>query len=185
MTSVRIRLRSGSREIELEGPRLDVDALLERWWLSGEQRQEQDEDAAELSEPRSGRTNRESRPKAKRAKVTPNGGVSPLFDVQAVVNKMREDVDYELFEQKVLHEKDSLNKLKLVCWFTRAELTTGEIAKILQELGVKIEQSNVSHTLRRARSEFLQDGVRRKGAIVRYRLAGKSNKDFETWLRKG
>jgi hypothetical protein len=48
MTGVKRRLRSGSREIELEGPRADVDALLERWWLSGEQPQEHGEDAPEL-----------------------------------------------------------------------------------------------------------------------------------------
>lgn len=185
MTVVKVRLRAGTREIDVEGPRADVDALLERWWLpAGGDGTSEEFTNGEPARPSAGRPPK--RPKKGRARKEANGGegvASGSFDPQVLVNKMREDEDYELFEEKVLHAKNLLNKIKLVCWSSGAEHTTGEIAKVLHALGVKVGQPGVSNALNRARSEFLQDGVRKKGNIVRYKLGGKPAKDFESWLR--
>jgi len=104
------------------------------------------------------------------------------FDPQPIVNAMREDARHDLWEAKVLHAKGVINKIKLVCWFDTQPRTTGEVRKILDGLGVKIGLPNVSDAIKASQSEFLQDGARTKGAIIRYRLTSKAAKDFGNWL---
>jgi hypothetical protein len=118
-----------------------------------------------------------------RAAKKPNDGPGKeAFDLQSLVNTIRDDPNYERYESKVLHADDALAKVKLICWKAEQRLTSGEISRILGGLGVKMKQPAVSGTIARSLGEFLQDGERKKGAVIRYGLTGKAKKTFEVWL---
>lgn len=177
---VKIQLTAGSREIIVEGPRKDVDELLTKWWLTPhEQRDETDlSDDREKSAKSSGkaRYRRAASPSAAK-----KNGIEK-FDPQPVVNGMREHEQFGAWEIKVLHADILINKIKLVSWYHKEPMTTGEIASVLDGLGVKTDVPTVSKRIKKSLSEFLQDGARSKGAIVRYKLTGKAEKDFDVWL---
>jgi hypothetical protein len=176
---VKVRLKAGSREIEAEGPRGDVDELLAKWWTPPSADGDGEEEQIDLGR-RPKRPGATSRKRATSPGSEGKGGV-PL-DLQPMINKMREDESHDTWEEKVLHTRSLINKIKLVCWYHNEPLTTGQIVKVLEGLGVKTQLSNVSTAIKDALAEFLQDGVRTKGAIIRYKLTGKTAKEFEAWL---
>lgn len=179
---VKVRLRVGSREIELEGTREEVDGLLEKWWTTSST------DSTDSHEEPDDQRSAKSVPVTRRKRLTraasSDNARKPPFDPQPVVNAMREAKHHDVWETKVLHAKSAINKIKLVCWFSKEHRTTGEIKAILEGLGVKMSLPNVSNSLKSSLSDFLQDGARSKGAVVRYKLTGKAEKDFEAWLNK-
>ncbi|MGD0139920.1 MAG: hypothetical protein ABSD28_13675 [Tepidisphaeraceae bacterium] len=182
MNVVKIKLRDGSREIELEGPRADVDALLKTWWQD-----EPFEHSASGNSDKPGAPKPASRrPPSSRAGSprSTSHGKAPPFDPQPIVNRMRDHPDFQIWEEKVLHQRNAIKKIKLVAWFSKEPQTTGEFHAILQGLGVKANQGNVSNSVKAAISDFLQDGTRTRGAVVRYKLTSNAEKEFGAWLKK-
>jgi len=116
--------------------------------------------------------------------MQPAKNSSQTFDPQPIVNAMREDQHHDLWKTKVLHAKSAINKIKLICWYNKEYRTTGEIKAVLEGLGVKMSLSNLSNSLKDSLSDFIQDGARFKGAVVRYKMSGKAAKDFDAWLNK-
>lgn len=177
---VKVHLKAGSREIQVEGLREDVDELLAKWWTNSTTDQEEQEEVRDSTIPSSSRSRARRKRPAASTQTGKNG--DPAFDSQPIVNAMREHHDHELWEKRVLHAKSAINKIKLVCWYHKQYLTTGEINAVLQGLGVKMSLPNVSNSIKSSLSDFLQDGARSKGAVVRYKLTGKAEKDFEARL---
>lgn len=177
---VKVRLKVGSNEIEIEAARKDVDELLAEWWIKCvESDDKHDVNASRgLTPP----TKRRSTQRGSRQATVGAPEGRAVFDVQPTINEMREHKEHDMWESRVLHSKSAINKIKLVCWFCKKNLTTGEIQKILAGLGVKIGLPNVSNAIKAQLSDFLQDGARTKGAVVRYRLTGRAEKEFERWL---
>lgn len=182
MAMIKLRLRHGNREIEVEGSRNDVDELLNVWWAVKTTDDGGDgDDGDDEVEASAVRRSRNGRKKSRSPSMPPSGN-GAKFDSQPLVNAMRENQQYDLWETKVLHAKDALAKVKLVCWYAKQPLTSGDIHRVLGGLDVRISLPRVSEAIKRGISNFTQDGARVNGAIVRYKLTGKAEKDFQLWL---
>lgn len=182
---IKVRIKRGAAEIEIEGAHAIVEAALEKWWprLYGATTATDEADEGP-PEP----VTRIPKSQRRRAKRAPSSGPNerPRFDPTPWVNKMKEDSRFTAFEEKVLHKSDRLNKILLVCWFVDQPLTSGEIQKILVTLGVKLSLAHVSTALSSNSSSFITTGQRQRGGEpIRYTLTGKAKKDFETWFQNG
>ena len=173
--TIRIRLRSGEHEIEIEAPRNDLDALLERWW------------ASEGLKTQSGTTKSHHAKKKSRAATNPvtasQTRAEDHFDELGVANRLKEEQRFPKITEKVLHAGSQLQKVTLVCWYVDSEVTSGNIQRILEMLGVKISLPDVSKILKKHQNKFITP-VKRKagGAIPKYKLTSKARADFEKWL---
>lgn len=176
---IKIRLKSGEHEIEIEGAPGDVDRLLDTWWGSEDQ-QSHNGVKNDTHKPRRKTAGKKAASRSPRA--NPVSESDHGFDVQALVNKMRDHADFATWETHILHKRPRAPKVMLVAWFSDALMTSGEIHKVLQELGDTIDQPGVSNTLKDNSSLFQQDVRRKKGSTPRYKLSGRARKEFEKQL---
>ena len=62
-------------------------------------------------------------------------------------------------------------------------MTTGDISRVLKQLGVPVATATISNTItRKAKSYIMYDGVRTKGAVIRYSLNRRGIQYFEELL---
>jgi hypothetical protein len=97
--------------------------------------------------------------------------------ISLVVNAIKSSEHAELIEQKILDQRNQLNRVLLPLFIVheelgnKYELTSGDIAKITRELGVPVGQPDVSKTLAGEASRFvLGDKTRSRGKAVRYKM---------------
>lgn len=173
--AVKVRLRKGDCEIELEGPRGDVDGLLEQWWPGLASAK-----PPKTSTPPKPKTS--SKAKGRRQARQKQADEEDAFDHVATANLLKESKHYDKITKKVLHETDNWGKAALVLWFANASLTSGDIRGTLSALDVRAALSTVSNVLKRHSDKLTQSESRVSGAKVRYKLTGKSRADFEKWL---
>ncbi|MHA7813828.1 MAG: hypothetical protein ACX94C_10595 [Phycisphaerales bacterium] len=177
---VRVRIRDGEFEIEAEGPQSFVQETVAEWVESVKNGIEQRvKDKKPATRKSSGKTKQSGSKTSKRA--VPKDAEDD-FDSQTLVNQIREDGQCEMFERKVLDARSRINKAKLILWYADRHLTTGQIAKVLSGLGVKIGTPGISTAINNHLNDFLQDGTRTKGAVIKYKLTGKSAREFTKWL---
>lgn len=95
----------------------------------------------------------------------------------AVVNRIKEDESLQWL-QAVVDSRDMTRRVLLPLYVAseidpRCEgVTSGFIARVYTELGVRIAQANVSRELSgKAKKYVLADTVRRKGAPVHYKIS--------------
>lgn len=175
---IKIRLKSGEHEIEIEATPAEVDRLLETWWSSPTVSSSGNKNTG------SPRGRRSKTGRSRRSDAAPKGNTkaSANFDPQEIVNAMREHEDYDTWEEKVLHQRAHGPKVKLVAWNADDFLTSGQIHSVLDGLGVKIDISAASRALKAEASSFQQQGVRKRGSVPLYKLTSKARKDFTNWL---
>jgi hypothetical protein len=182
--TVRVRLKSGNSEIEVDGDRAEVDALLERWWTplisgggqpDGDVPPEHGEDNVQLQRPRRRKTTTATKP--------PTPSESDGINTQNIVNDLKESEQFERLEGKVFHKPDRYNKVAAILWFASSALSTSEIVAVLQGIGVKIDAPGVSNTIAANTSKFVNDQPRKGGRKTRYSLTSKARKEFEDWLK--
>ncbi|WP_076833702.1 MULTISPECIES: hypothetical protein [Bradyrhizobium] len=174
-SSLKVRLRSGDAEIEIEGSRGDVDQLLERWWQLK---------AASSAPPArvngAAKTRRKPSQRANSEADTLDGSL----DVNAIANQVKENEHFSEIEQKILHASGQrYNKVAFAIWFVNQPLTSGDIHRLLSALGVRITLSAVSVVLKSNMKKLTTDRARsRGGAPAAYQLTAKARADFESWL---
>ena len=95
-----------------------------------------------------------------------------------VVTSIKESDDAEAIEQNVLDRSSQIDRILLPLYIIQKHysnkfgLTTGEIAKILTELGVPIHVANVSTAIKSSASKYVvSDKVRKQGQAGRYKLS--------------
>lgn len=111
------------------------------------------------------------------------------IDLASIVNTIKDCAEAELIEAKILDNNDVMNRA-LMCLFVNNKyfdssppMTTGDISKVLTQLGVPVSTANVSSTIsRKAMSYVMSDGVRAKGAVIRYKLNRRGIQFFEGLL---
>ena len=94
-----------------------------------------------------------------------------------------------MIEHKVLDDSDVVNRI-LMCLYINDKyfgslppMTTGDISKLLKQLGVPVSTANVSSAiLRKASSYVMYDGVWTKGAVIRYSINRRGLQYFEGFL---
>jgi hypothetical protein len=114
-----------------------------------------------------------------------------LPDIATIVMHIKECDEAEIIEQSVLDQKDVINRV-LLCLFIVQKyvsetlgLTSGDIEKITDQLGVKVAISSASTILSgRAKAYVTGDAVRKKGGTVRYRINRRGLQYFETVLNR-
>jgi hypothetical protein len=160
---VKIRLKAGNWEIEIEGPRSDVDELLDRWWAQ---------------------KNREYSPPTSADKDPEDHHGASGFDPNRTANEIKQRPDLATVERKIIQAHGSYyEKIAFVLSVVDAPLTSGQIHKTLEALDIRISLPNVSSTLKRNMSKFLTSAQRRKGGEPpTYRLTAQAKSDLEKWL---
>ena len=178
------RWRSRNRN---EGNRSDVDDLLSKWWTSVDSAQTENETETENSIERTARTpKRKNRPAAARsARGAISADSESAFDPNSIANQIKERKDFGNLQQKILHKKDSYNKIALILWISDTPLTSGQIHRVLEALDVRMGLPQVSKGLRANISKFLTSAKRQAGGPpATYRLSAQAKADFEARLRQ-
>lgn len=122
--------------------------------------------------------------KADESSASPNG-----IDLTSIINTINDCEEAETIEKRVLDNPDVVNRV-LLCLYINEKyfgsnppMTTGEISTVLQQLGVPVSTANVSSTIsRKAKNYVMYDGVRKKGAIIRYAINRRGTQYFENLL---
>lgn len=184
--NVKIRLRSGAREIEIEGTKEDVDELLTSWWAN-EDRGPGDATPTDANAASKIDTKPKLKKRARRLPQAPKPSVEgeiALFDTNKIANDIKEDKRFALIQEKIIHGKaDYYNKSAFVCWYLNEALTSGQIHKVLLALHIKIDLPRVSEALKKNIGNFITSGKRERGAKAStYRLTSWAHAEFEKWL---
>lgn len=110
-------------------------------------------------------------------------------DIAKIVALVRECDEAERIETRVLDQRDVLNRVLLCLWIVQRYvdptmgLTSGEIERITNQLGVKVAISNASSMLSGKAKIFVTgDTIRKQGGTVRYRLNRRGLQHFESVL---
>jgi len=180
MAAVRIKLKSGDSEIEVEGSKAEVDQLLDLWWP----RLGRDEDSSANLPPKNQATKRRPHATGKSAALQTSGkNGDSKFDPVALANSIKERKDFKSIQAHVLHKKDMYRKIALICLQADDHLTSGDIARVMKVLDLKGSVGNVSSNLKTNSSKFVTTGSRRAGgAIAGYKLTSHAKTEFEDWL---
>lgn len=124
-------------------------------------------------------------PERKRQSKPPSSGNSKSKDgstdtpdLSAIVNSVKDSSEAEIIENQILDRTSQVDRILLPLYIIHEYhenehgLTSGEISKILTELGIPISQPNTSTNLSKTASRYvIGDKVRVKGHPVRYKLS--------------
>lgn len=110
-------------------------------------------------------------------------------DISSIVALVRDCDEAERIETRVLDQRDVLNRVLMCLWIVQRygsptmALTSGDIERITEQLGVKVSISNVSNMLSgRAKTFVTGDSIRKRGGTVRYRLNRRGLQHFNAVL---
>lgn len=127
--------------------------------------------------PPSALTAKASKSKKSSARVVDGSENEKTDAVMKIVNSIKESDDAESIETNILDRSSQIDRILLPLYISnkhhnnRFVLTTGEIAKVLMELGVPINIANVSTAISSSASKYvIGDKTRKKGQSVRYKL---------------
>lgn len=111
-------------------------------------------------------------------------------DINQIVSIIRDCDEAETIENKVLDGRSVPNRVLLPLYILNkylagmSGLTSGDIEKITEQLGVKVAMSSASTNLSGAVKSYVTgDTVRKKGAPVRYKLNRRGVQYFEELLK--
>jgi hypothetical protein len=123
------------------------------------------------------------------ATASPNDADEDVPDIARIVAIIKDCDEAEVIETRVLDRKDVLNRVLLPLYVVNRHvggtmgLTSGDIEKVTEQLGVKVNISGASTMLSgRAKSYVTGDAVRKKGGTVRYKLNRRGVQYFEEVL---
>jgi len=130
------------------------------------------------SENSGGKNLRERTPSASNSASKSSGDNSDMnVDINEIVHLIKDCEEAEVIEAKVLDEKSVLHRVLLPLYMAGKYmenppgLTSGDVSKILNELGVPVKTANASTALSKTAKSYVSgDSVRRRGAPVRYKL---------------
>jgi hypothetical protein len=172
-------------EFEGEGPREDLESILERWWKPLNSVADESEEQADGTDPELKKA-RKSKAAVKRkppSTVRSNNDVSS-FDAVTIANELKSGGNWSKYNTKIVVAPGRLyEKAAMVLQSSDEPLTSGEIAKVLEVLGVKADRGNLSNSLKDNLSNLITDSSRSSGK-PKYKLTASAIKGFEDWLNK-
>jgi len=172
---VRIRVRQGESEIEVEGPAAVVETIADKWWAAlGE-----GHDSGDTPRPRRKTGAAPHTRKEKTETSNSDESADSTFDATKTANAIKDHEHHGWFVKEILHKRSLWKKVQLVLYIEQ-DLTSGQIAKVLDELDVSASQPAVSRCLDTNGSSLKRDEARRKGKVPRYRLLAVSRSEFES-----
>jgi len=181
MNSYRVHYKKGDIEVEVESTDKGyVDQMLQKF-LSPQ--------AVQISLP--GLPKQKRKPlqtgrRQKQGKEAAGEEQETTVDFAAVANAVHESDKTKDIDQNVLNKRGLLGRILIAFHFAHETgneyLTTGDVEKITDQLGVKIAQSNVSHCIAANRKYFSAGTTRRRGAKVPYKLNRQGKLAYERCL---
>jgi len=174
--SVHLRLKNGEREIEITGTMDEIGTILGKYWSSIPAPSGHPESPIGAAKKTKGARSS--------SRKTDSDTEANAGQINGVVQKIKSHAKIALITEKILHKKDRWNKIGLVLIHADDGLTSGEVQKCLHDLGVKIDQPSVSHTLKKSSSKVFNDTRRTSGAIVRYKLTGPAKEEIAKLIKE-
>jgi hypothetical protein len=100
--------------------------------------------------------------------------------ILSLVNMIKECDDSEAIEKNILDRSSQIDRILLPLYISsqhfdnKIALTTGEMSKVLFELGVPVSQPNVAHAIAGSAKAYVAgDRIRKKGQSTKYRITRK------------
>jgi hypothetical protein len=118
--------------------------------------------------------------KVRRSQRKARGGDgSSRFDETLLLNSIKEDPRFEKFKQKIVFGKATkIQQVKFVSWFAgETALTSGDMMRVLNGLGVRISQPDASKSVASAKTDFIAGSKTNT-----FRLSALAHAEFEKWL---
>lgn len=102
------------------------------------------------------------------------------LDVNDVVNQIKSHENFEQFYKKIIiGDASRSQKIKFVAWFVNKPLTSGDMQRVLNGLGVKMDAPTASKAVGDARHDLLKIP---NGRATLFQLTAKARAEYETWL---
>lgn len=117
--------------------------------------------------------------------VSENNNENGEIDVVNIVNAIHDSDKYDIIDSKILKKSNQLNRILMVFYFVHQvygnnkSINSGNIEAITDQLGVRIQQPNVSKKIKANSKFFAGDSVRKKGSVVNYKINRKGLDEFE------
>ena len=109
-----------------------------------------------------------------------------LFDISAIVNEIKNCNEAAAIEENILDRTSQVDRILLPLYISqkyiegKPKLTSGEISKVLGDLGISIFKQNVGKTLSGAGSKYVMgDKIRKKGQLIRYTISRRGQQYIE------
>lgn len=181
MNSYRVHYKKGDIEVEVESTDKDyVDQMLQKFLPpQGPQTLLRKPPERKHKPLRTG--DRQTRDKGAAANEQ-----ETTINYAAIANAVHESDKTEDIQKNILNKRNSLGRILTAFHFAHETgneyLTTGDVEKITDQLGVKISQPNVSHCIAVNRKYFSAGRTRRRGAKVPYKLNRQGELAYERCL---
>ena len=109
-------------------------------------------------------------------------------DIPTLVDAINESDNHGKIEENILNKSSRLGRIILCLYYANEVLespflTTGDIEKITNQLGIKLSSQNASKAIKNSQKYFTADQVRKSGAIMKYKLNRKGISAFATLLK--
>lgn len=189
MSNVKLRLKAGRREIEIEGSISDVEKLLTDWWHKGTHVDDANDDEEEGDEEDDTSTDesggkKRTRKRTRSQPATGDGAVRQTFDATAFSNKVKQDKKFAIIKSKIIIGSPTVwRKTAFVFWYANKGLTSGDITRCLIALGIRTDLPAISKAINANKENFTLSGKReRGGGAVHYTLTEAARHEFEEWL---
>jgi hypothetical protein len=174
----RVKVKQGDREYEVESTSKEyVNAKLKELLSQ-----------TDFKIPKSNQVQKRKQRKNAGADTGTNNQNSEAIDIAGVVNFIKDDDQFNDIESNVLDKQNRLPRI-LMCMYYAAKfqddafLTTGQVEKITDQLGVKIKKSNVGSSIKENLKYFHSKNTRKQGQVVYYKLSRNGEKEFERILQ--
>lgn len=127
-----------------------------------------------------------SKPKVKKEDNSDKSEESNI-ELSQIINEIKNCDEAEKIEKNILDRTSQVDRILLPLYIgkkyldDKLTLTSGDISKVLGDLGINIFKPNVANTLSGSASKYvIGDKVRRKGQIIRYRLSRRGEQYLES-----
>lgn len=186
MADIKVKIKVGNAEIEAEGPKADVEGILQVWWSSLEQRSPHS-DSAPHEQAVDRASPKRSPPKKSNAPSSDDDATNGefKFDPTQAANQIKQHQSFRAFRDRILHGTNRYNKVALVFYLLEEPLTSGDVDRVLSALGVKIGVGNVSTIIGKHSGDFMNSSPRKAGgAAPKYRLTSHARSELEMVLNE-
>lgn len=111
----------------------------------------------------------------------------PNVDLNEIVNSIKNCDEAENIERNILDRTSQVDRILLPLYIgkkyidAKITLTSGDISKVLGDLGINIFTPNVANALSGSASKYvIGDKVRKKGQVVRYKISRRGEQYLES-----
>ena len=182
-TEYRVRYKKGDTEIEIQsGEKEYVNSMFDKLMTMISRHHELPAIVRRT-------TSQRSRPKVQSGNAGSDATQDTTVDAADIANKVNEADNHTKIVQHILNKPKRLPKVLLAFHFAHEcgfdQLTSGDVEKITDELGVKVEHTSASHCISDNRRFFSAGAARRRGAKIRYKLNHQGEQTYKKVLDTG